>query len=81
MLWDAKVCRVDDFESNVVRGPGHVAQSLQNILERCIVLRDQAFDVLQNKCTRAFCGQCGDDVVDDHPAASGITHPLSSSHR
>jgi hypothetical protein len=37
MLWDAKVCRVDDFESNFLRGPGHVAQSLQNRLERCIV--------------------------------------------
>ena len=81
MLWDAKVCRVDDFESNFVRGPSHVAQSLQNSLERCIVLRDQAFDILQKKCTRAFCGQRGDDVVDDQPAASGITHSLSNSHR
>jgi hypothetical protein len=81
MLWDAKVCRVDDFESNFVRGPGDVAQSLQNLLERCIVLRDQAFDVLQKKCTRAFYGQRGDDVVDDQPAASGITHSLSNSHR
>jgi hypothetical protein len=81
MLWDAKVCRVDDFESNFVRGPGHAAQSLQHFLERCIVLRDQAFDVLQKKCTRTFYGQRGDDVVDDQPAASGITHSLSNSHR
>jgi hypothetical protein len=29
MLWDAKVCRVDDFESNFVSGPGHVAQLLK----------------------------------------------------
>jgi hypothetical protein len=33
MLWDAKVCRVDDFESNFVRGPGHLAQSMRNLLE------------------------------------------------
>jgi hypothetical protein len=58
-----------------------MAQSLQNSLERCLVLRDQAFGVLQKKCTRAFYGQRGDDVVDDQPAASGITHSLSNSHR
>jgi hypothetical protein len=81
MLWDAKVCRVYDFGTNFVRGPGRVAQSLQNILERRIVLRDPAFYVLQQKCMRAFCGQRGDDVVDDQPAASGITHSLSNSHR
>jgi hypothetical protein len=61
--------------------PAMWQQSLQTILERCIVLRDQAFDVLQKKCTRAFYGQRGDDVVDDQPAASGITHSLSNSHR
>jgi hypothetical protein len=33
MLWDAKVCRVDDFESDFVRGPSHVAQSLQILLD------------------------------------------------
>jgi len=38
------------------------------------VLRDQACYVLQKKCMRAFCGQRGEDVVDDQPAASGITH-------
>ena len=81
MLWDAKVCRVDDCESNFVSGPGHVAQLLQNIIECCFVLRGQAFYVLQKKCTRAFCGQRGDDVVDDQSAASGITHSLSNSHR
>jgi hypothetical protein len=59
----------------------YAAQSLQNSLERCIVLRDQAFDVRQKKCTRAFYGQRGDDVVDGQPAASGITRSLSNSHR
>ena len=32
MQWDAKACRVDDFESNFVSGPGHVAQLLQKLI-------------------------------------------------
>ena len=33
------------------------------------------------RLAQVFCGQRGDDVVDDQPAASGITHSLSNSHR
>ena len=81
MLRDAKVCRAEYFESHVVRGPRHLAQLLQNALESCPVLRDQAFDVLQKERPWAFGGQSGDNVIDDQPTALGITHPLSSAPR
>ena len=57
MLWDAEVCRVDDFESHFISGPRHMAQLLQNVIECFAVLRDQAFDVFQKKCPWAFGGQ------------------------
>ena len=46
----------------------------------CPVLCDQAFDVLQKECPWAFGGQRGANVIDDQPAALGITRPLPSAH-
>ena len=66
---------------SIARGPRHLAQLLQTILESCPALRGQAFDVLQKERPWAFCGQRGDNVIDDQPTALGIAHPLSSAHR
>jgi hypothetical protein len=65
MLWEAVVCRIDDFVCNQVRRTRHGPKLVQDMIEGSPMLSHKALDVLKQKRSRHLGGQRGDDVLND----------------